>query len=170
MAEFSKASDAVAAAVDFQTTNTAHNNDIDDDVLAVVRIGIAMGEVIVADNTITGEGIVLAQRLEQMAVPGGICIQGAVHETVPKRLPFEYENLGERELKGFAQPVRVFAVIQKSGLTHTSGQGDSAVQGPPDKPTIAVLPFNNMSGDPEQEYFSDGISEDVVTALGLVTE
>ena len=117
VAEFSRASDAVAAAVGFQAANTAYNEELPDDVLPVLRVGIAMGEVVVADNTVTGEGVVLAQRLEQVAEPGGVCIQGAVYETVPKRLPFDYENLGEHELKGFDEPVRVYTVDHRAGTT-----------------------------------------------------
>lgn len=169
VAEFSKASDAVAAAVDFQMANATHNQELADEIRPVVRVGIAMGEVVVADNTVTGEGIVLAQRLEQLAGPGRVCIQDAAYQTVPKRLPFKYENLGERELKGFDDPVRVYSVKQASQTT-TSG---AAAKDPPasverelpDKPSIAVLPFTNMSTDPEQEYFADGMAEDIITAL-----
>lgn len=110
VAEFSRASDAVSAALEFQATNASHNEGIPDEVVPLVRVGIAMGEVVIADHTVTGEGIVLAQRLEQLAEPGGVCVQGAVYETMPKRLPFSYENLGEKVLKGFSEPVRVYAV------------------------------------------------------------
>lgn len=169
VAEFPKASDAVAAAVDFQTTNTAHNNGLDDDVLAVVRVGIAMGEVVVADNTVTGEGVVLAQRLEQLAEPGGVCIQDAAYQTVPKRLPFIYESLGENRLKGFDDPVTALAVRQQTeGSTAQPGSErieNAVTLALPDKPSVAVLPFANMSGDPEQEYFADGITEDIITEL-----
>jgi adenylate cyclase len=164
VAEFSKASDAVAASVDFQAANKVHVQELPDQILPVLRIGIAMGEVVVADNTVTGEGIVLAQRLEQLAESGGICIQGAAYETIPKRLPFEFENLGERELKGFNEPVRVYAVKQRS-QSHAQTQKKVATTDYADKPSIAVLPLNNMSGDPEQEYFSDGITEDIITEL-----
>ena len=94
VAEFTRASDAVTAAIAFQQYNSSINDTIGDEVKPWLRIGIAMGEVIVADNTITGAGIVLAQRLEQLAPPGGICIQGAARETVPDRLAFEFESLG----------------------------------------------------------------------------
>jgi adenylate cyclase len=169
VAEFARVSDAVGASLAFQVANSAHNENLSDDIRPFVRVGIAMGEVVVADGTLTGEGVVLAQRLEQLADPGGVCIQGAAYETLPKRLPFEYENLGERQVKGFEQPVRVYAVSLKPGGAipepETPARLDSAALDLPDKPSIAVLPFANMSGDSEQEYFSDGISEDLTTAL-----
>jgi adenylate cyclase len=169
VAEFARVSDAVGASLAFQVANSAHNENLSDDIRPFVRVGIAMGEVVVADGTLTGEGVVLAQRLEQLADPGGVCIQGAAYETLPKRLPFEYENLGERQVKGFEQPVRVYAVSLKPGGAipepETPARLDSAALDLPDKPSIAILPFANMSGDSEQEYFSDGISEDLTTAL-----
>ncbi|MFC1681987.1 hypothetical protein ACFL1S_09530 [Pseudomonadota bacterium] len=128
-----------------------------------------MGEVVVADNTVTGEGIVLAQRLEQLAAPGGTCIQGAAYETIPRRLPFEYKNLGEQKLKGFSEPVRAYAVSLKPGgeIAETKAAAQRVPEAPdwPEKPSIAVLPFKNMSGESEQEYFSDGITEDIITEL-----
>jgi len=171
VAEFSKASDAVAASVEFQISNAAYVQQLNDELRPVVRVGLAMGEVVIADNTVTGDGIVLAQRLEQLAEPGGICIQDAAYQTVPKRLPFEYQSLGERVLKGFSQPIKVYAVRQGVGikplateaLTHPGAEI-------PDKPSIAVLPFANMSDDPEQEYFADGIVEDIITALSHIKQ
>ncbi len=164
VAEFSRASDAVTAALEFQTANTIHNENLSDEIRPALRVGIAMGEVVVADNIVTGEGIVLAQRLEQLAESGGICVQAAAYETIPKRLPFEYENLGERDLKGFAEPVRVYAVKQQSETCVPTRQIEPT-PGLAEKPSIAVLPLNNMSGDTEQEYFSDGITEDIITEL-----
>jgi TolB-like protein/Tfp pilus assembly protein PilF len=149
--------------------NATHIEELLDEIRPIVRIGIAMGEVIVADNTVTGEGIVLAQRLEQLAEPGGICIQGAAYETVPKRLAFEYENIGDQSLKGFDEPVRVLKVKLKTSCeitgAETPPQPKFETPDLPEKPSIAVLPFTNMSGDPEQVYFADGIAEDVITAL-----
>ncbi len=169
VAEFSKASDAVSAALAFQAASAVHNEGLPDEVRPVIRVGIAMGEVVVADNTITGEGVVLAQRLEQLAEPEGVCIQGAAYETIPKRLPFDYESLGEQELKGFDEPVRAYAVTLKPGGKIPAPESTRAPAEAhpelPGKPSIAVLPFTNMSGDPEQEYFSDGITEDIITEL-----
>ena len=164
VAEFSKASDAISAALEFQAANHEHNDGLEDEIRPELRIGIAMGEVVIADNTVTGEGIVLAQRLEQLAEPGGVCIQGAVYETMPKRLPFDYQNLGEQELKGFAEPVKVFAVTQQS-LSKIPVEQKKESLDLVDKPSIAVLPLTNMSGDPEQEFFADGMTEDIITAL-----
>ena len=115
VAEFSRASDALSASLAFQAANISSNENISDDFQPVLRVGIAMGEVVIADNTVTGEGVVLAQRLEQLAKNGGVCIQGAAYETVPKRLPFEYENLGEQLVKGFEEPVKVYSASLKSG-------------------------------------------------------
>lgn len=168
VAEFARASDAVGASLAFQAANTAHNDNLPDEVRPVIRVGIAMGEVVIADNTITGEGIVLAQRLEQLAEPGGVCIQGAAYETVPKRLPFDFENLRERELKGFDEPVRVYTVRQSRLSTSGSEvptRPETLAPDQPDRASIAVLAFTNMSGDPEQEFFCDGITEDIITEL-----
>lgn len=169
VAEFSKASDAVTASIVFQADNASHNVGTGDDVRPELRIGIAMGEVVVADDTLTGEGVVLAQRLEQLAQPGCIVIQGAAYETVPKRLPFNYESLGQRELKGFNEPVKAYSVNLKpeSDIPEPEAQTKEKLISLelPDKPSIAVLPFTNMSEDPEQEYFADGMSEDIITEL-----
>jgi TolB-like protein/cytochrome c-type biogenesis protein CcmH/NrfG len=169
VAEFSRASDALAAAVTFQAANGEYIDGLGDEIRPQLRIGVAMGEVVIADSTVTGGGIVLAQRLEQLAPPGGICIQGAAYETLPKRLPFEYENLGEQQLKGFDEPVRVYTVRAR-GEASSSASAVNDVPAPrelelPSKPSIAVLPFNNMSNDSEQEFFADGISEDIITEL-----
>ena len=125
------------ASLAVQEANATHTQEIPDDVRPVLRVGIAMGEVVVADNTVTGEGVVLAQRLEQLAEPGGVCIQDAAYQTVPKRLSFEYESLGERELKGFDEPVKVYAVSQRAELsafdTETQSNGDATSPELPDE-------------------------------------
>ena len=185
VAEFSRASDAVCAALTFQVENTAHNRDLADDIRTELRVGISLGEVVIADGTITGAGVVLAQRLEQLAEPGGVAVQGSVAETVPVRLPFAFAGLGEKSVKGFDQPVRVFVVNLKPGESipgpesrtttvlnkalPNDGSGRPTLE-LPDKPSIAVLPFTNMSGDSEHEYFSDGITEDIITELARYRE
>ncbi len=175
VAEFSRASDAVCAAVAFQVENTGHNRNVTDDMQPEIRVGISLGEVIIADGTITGAGVILAQRLEQLAQPCGVVVQGSVSETVPPRLPFEFESLGEQILKGFDQPVRAFTVRQRTGEAIPRPESAIAATEPgpqdpssSDKPSIAVLPFANMSGDAEQDYFGDGIVEDIITDLSMI--
>ncbi|MFT5115674.1 MAG: adenylate cyclase [Parasphingorhabdus sp.] len=169
VAEFQRASDAVSASLLFQFENTAIIDQLDDAIRPAMRIGIAMGEVVIADNTITGEGVVLAQRLEQLAEPGGVMIQGAAYETIPRRLPFAFESQGEQRLKGFSHPVRAYAVsLDPDGVLpdpEVIVERNITTPVENDSRAIAVLPFTNMSGDPEQEYFSDGISDDIITAL-----
>lgn len=180
VAEFSRASDAVTAALEFQSANTAHNEGLSDKIRPELRVGVAMGEVVVADNTVTGEGIVLAQRLEQLAESGGVCVQGAAYETMPKRLPFDCQNLGEWELKGFDEPVRVYAVTQEAIARPDGGKTTSEMEPQPsseedgltlpDKPSVAVLPFANISGEKGQDYFADGITEEIITTLSRVSK
>ena len=183
VAEFGRASDAVIASIAFQIANSESNARLEDDILPQLRIGISLGEVIIADNTVTGAGIVLAQRLEQLADPGGVVVQGSVSETVPTRLPFTFESLGEQTLKGFDQPVRAFKVHLMPGeripdpdpnLVMPLSGSEAGHERPqlelPDKPSIVVLPFTNMSSDAEQEYFSDGVTEDIITGLSKISE
>jgi adenylate cyclase len=211
VAEFSRASDAACAAMVFQKGNSAHNERLDDDFIPEVRIGISLGEVVIADNTITGAGVVLAQRIEQLAEPGGICITEAIREATPERLPLANENLGEQQLKGFEQPVHVHAVRLQSGaevpppeprqapkrrrtrMLATAAAAafvvaialawltpwqpetelapvDRLAYALPSEPSIAVLPFANLSGDPEQDYFVDGFTNEIITNLSKFPE
>ena len=207
LAEFARASDAVSAAHAFQASNRKINEAIDDDIKPRIRIGISLGEVIVADNTITGAGVVLAQRIEQLSDPDGVCITEALKEAMPKHMPFDLKSLGGKVLKGFDDPVQVYQSSLSPGksipppdpTTEPRPASNKRLSGfisivvavvaisliiwfQPWKPateveiqevhtltkgklSIAVLPFENMSDDPEQVYFSDGISEDIITDL-----
>jgi len=115
LATFNRASDAVSASLVFQNENTSQNKTFGDDIHPEVRIGIALGEIIIADGTLTGPDVVLAQRIEQLAEPGGICIQGTASETIPRRLNFEFVSLGKKQLKGFDNTVRVYTVESRPG-------------------------------------------------------
>ncbi len=117
LAEFNRASDAVSAALAFQAANAEHNASLEDEIRPEVRVGVSLGEVVVSDGTLTGPDVVLAQRLEQLARPGGVCISQATYQSIPERLPFDYEDLGERPAKGFDKPVRAYAVVARAGET-----------------------------------------------------
>src|SRR5258705_5689537 len=129
------------------------------------RIGIHLGDVIIDDNDIFGDGVNIAARLESIAVPGGISISRAVHDQVRDRINVCFDDKGEIALKNIARPVQVFAISgAKESKTTVSPESKPALA-LPDKPSIAVLPFTNMSGDPEQDYFADGMVEEIITAL-----
>ena len=171
VAEFERASDAANAALAFQAENQANNEVFAGEILPELRIGIAMGEVIIADGTVTGAGVVLAQRLEQLAAPSGVCISAAVREALPRRLLFDYGDLGEQILKGFDRPQRAYEVSLSSGdgpAKHTRYR--RSPQFGVERASVAVLPFDNLSSDPEQEFFADGMAEDIITALSKFKE
>jgi adenylate cyclase len=211
LAGFARTSDAVSAALAFQRLQREYLASLEDEIRPQVRVGIAMGEVVIADSTVTGAGVVLAQRIEQLADGGGVCITSAIYEALPRRLPFDFEDLGEQTLKGFDETVRVFRVDLSSGgeisvpLPDAAPDGRSRTwrpgvvlallvallgggaffvlrdQAPPQtgvnapantvtqERLIAVLPFTNMSSDAEQEYFADGMTEDLITDISRIS-
>ena len=125
VADFQRASDAVSAALAFQVENAEHNEGLSGDIRPRIRVGISLGEVVIADETLTGAAVVLAQRLEQLAEPGGVCIQHAVYEAVPRRLPFEYESLPEQPLKGFDEPVLPYRVTRRGQSSDGTGPSET---------------------------------------------
>ena len=131
------------------------------------RIGVHVGDVVVRGGDLLGDGVNVAARLEGLAEPGGIAISGAAHGYVRKALPLAYTDLGEQRVKNIDEPVRAYAV-KRAARFRLQAPASPRPLPLPDKPSIAVLPFTNMSGDPEQEYFADGVVEDIITALSHV--
>jgi adenylate cyclase len=164
LVEFASAVDAARCAVEVQRGMADENTEIPQAKRIEFRIGIHLGDIIIDDNDIFGDGVNIAARLESIAVPGGISISRAVHDQVRDRINVCFDDKGEIALKNIARPVQVFAISgAKESKTTVSPESKPALA-LPDKPSIAVLPFTNMSGDPEQDYF-DGMAEDIITAL-----
>jgi adenylate cyclase len=162
LVEFGSVVDALRCAVEVQYEMTGLNAAMPPDNRIEFRIGINVGDIVVEDGDIFGDGVNVAARLEGLAEPGGICVSARVQEDAAGRLDLAFEDIGEQQLKNIARPVRAYRVL--SDIRPVMPQASSSPP-LPDKPSIAVLPFQNMSGDPEQEYFADGIAEDVITLL-----
>jgi len=161
--EFPSAVDAVQHAVEVQREMARRNAAEPEGGRIELRMGINLGDIIIDGDDIYGDGVNVAARLEGLAEPGGICISGTVHEHVCGKLDAQFDDTGAQTLKNIAKPVQVYRVLL--GSAKSKGAPALAL---PDKPSIAVLPFNNMSGDPEQEYFADGMVEDIITALSHI--
>jgi len=173
LVEFQSVTEALRCAVDFQERMARRNRDMPASRSLLYRIGINLGDVIVEGDDIFGDGVNVAARLESAAEPGGICISAAVRDQVGDRLEVGYEDLGEQHVKNISRPIRMFKVLI-SGQSPAAGSAAPAVQAAPQvgvrKPSIAVLPFANMSGDTEQEFFADGLTEDIITELSRFRE
>jgi adenylate cyclase len=168
LVEFQSVTEALRCAVDFQERMARRNRDMPSSRAMLFRIGLNLGDVIVEDNDIFGDGVNVAARLESMAEPGGICISGAVRDQVGDRLDVEYADLGEQQVKNINRPIRVFRVLperRSADKGHPGADGSAPLQASAKRPSIAVLPFVNMSGDPGQEFFADGLTEDIITEL-----
>jgi adenylate cyclase len=165
LAEFSSAVQAVTCAVIIQRSMVDREIDLPNDQRIHLRIGLNLGDIIIEGADIYGDGVNVAARLEGLAATGGICISGKVHEEIRDRLDFTFEDRGEKAVKNIERPVRVWRWINDaSSSARKAGQQTSSLT-MPDKPSIAVLPFDNMSGDSEQAFFADGIAEDIITGL-----
>jgi adenylate cyclase len=160
LVEFASAVNAAQCAVELQRGFAEANASSTDDKAILLRIGVNLGDVVVEGGDLFGDGVIIAVRLQTLADPGGICISAGVYDQIEKKLALSYEDLGSREVKNMAKPVHVFRIAGKQPAS-----GPAAAAAGAFRPAIAILPFTNMSGDPEQQYFSDGITEDIITEL-----
>jgi adenylate cyclase len=161
--EFASAVDATRCAIAQQRGMAERNADVPADKRIELRIGIHVGDIMIEDGDIFGDGVNIAARLESIAQPGGICISDDTYRQVRGKLDVNFQDSGEQELKNIARPVRVYQL--RPDAAASTGKTPTGGLALPDKPSIAVLAFQNMSGDPDQEFFADGIAEDIITAL-----
>src|SRR5262249_50786526 len=162
--EFSSVVSAVECAIAFQKLMAERNAEFQSERRMEWRVGIHLGDILVEGDDIIGDGVNIAARLEGMAEAGGICISGSAHEQVRGKIEGKFADLGEHRLKNSARPVRVYRVLTDRAAMPAA----STTPALPEKPSIAVLPFENMSDDPEQEYFVDGMVEEIITALSRI--
>ena len=174
LVEFASAVDAVTCAIEVQKQVQEHNAGSHEDSRIQFRIGINVGDIIVEGDDIYGDGVNVAARIQALADPGGIYISRGAAEQVRDKVPIKIETRGEQTVKNIARPIEVFCIIaeDRDAVVVAINKSGTHVHTPmiTDKPSIAVLAFNNMSGDSEQEYFSDGISEDIITDLSKLSE
>jgi TolB-like protein/class 3 adenylate cyclase len=172
LVEFGSVVDAVRCAVEIQRGMIKRNEDIPEDKRISFRIGVNLGDVIVEPEDIFGDGVNVAARLETLAEPGAICVSRVVRDQVRDKLDLSFEDMGKQNVKNIERPIRVYRLrIDAQTKTPPAGGSAAGLASPlplPDKPSIAVLPFVNMSGDPEQEYFADGMVEEIITALSRI--
>ena len=168
LVEFPSVVDAVRCAVEVQRGMVERNLDTPPEQRIEFRVGINLGDVIVEGDDIFGDGVNVAARLEALAEPGGICISRVVRDQVRDRLDYTFEDLGEQQVKNIARPVRVYRVRDNPLPVEPPSPASPQPIPLPDKPSIAVLPFVNLSGDPEQEYFADGMVDEIITALSRI--
>jgi len=166
LAEFASVVDSLRCAWDIQQEIKSKNSELPENRRMSFRMGVNLGDVIEEGNQIYGDGVNIAARLEGLAKEGGICISGTAYDQVKNKLPFRFDYEGEQTVKNISEPVRVYRVRMKAEVDIPELSKELKL---PDKPSIAVLPFLNMSADPEQEYFSDGISEDIITDLSKLS-
>jgi adenylate/guanylate cyclase family protein len=158
LVEFASAVDATRCAMEIQRAMAERNAGISEERRVEFRIGINVGDIIIDDGDIYGDGVNIAARVEALASPGAVCLSNNAYQQIKGKLALDVSDLGEQHLKNIAEPVRIYGV-------RLDGAPERPTLALPDKPSIAVLPFQNMSVDPEQEYFADGIAEDIITAL-----
>jgi class 3 adenylate cyclase len=168
LAEFPSAVEAVRAALQFQTrTRELTNGDAEDRRIAF-RVGVNIGDVIVEPHDIFGDGVNIAARLESIAEPGGVCISSAAYDHVRGKVGIEFADLGEHNLKNIDRPVRVYAVVREGSSSPPAEYAKSSAHSPP-RLSIVVLPFTNLSGGPEQDYFIDGVTESLISDLSRIS-